>query len=53
VTPDDEPLLLVGSADIESQEPGLEIYDADTGRFLRAMDEPGNAMVHFISLGGR
>jgi methylamine dehydrogenase heavy chain len=53
VTPDDEPLLLVGSADIETEAPGLEVYDADTGRFLRSMDEPGTAMLHFMGVAGR
>ncbi len=49
VTNDATPLLLVGSADMKTETPGLEIYDAETGRFLRSMDEPGNAMLHFMS----
>jgi methylamine dehydrogenase heavy chain len=47
VTQDEEPLLLVLGADIRSEEPSLEIYDARSGKFLREMHEFGDAALAF------
>lgn len=47
VTQDDEPLLLVSGADIETEELHLEIYDAVSGSFLREMFEYGDTVFAF------
>ena len=47
VTQDEEPLLLVLGADIRSEEPSLEIYDARSGKFLREMHEFGDVALAF------
>ena len=53
VTPDSKPLLLVGGADIDTQELSLEVYDATTGKFLREMSEHGDAVFHIQGVTGR
>jgi methylamine dehydrogenase heavy chain len=47
VTQDDEPLLLVGGANISTEEQQLEIYDAVSGKFLRQMFEYGDTVFSF------
>ena len=47
VTQDDEPLLLVSVADIETEELHLEVYDAVSGEFLREMFEYGDTVFAF------
>lgn len=48
VTQDEAPLLVVGSADIETEKPGVEFYDADSGRYLRSLSEPGSGAKLYI-----
>jgi len=52
VTQDAEPLLLVGGANIETEQQHLEIYDAVSGEFLREMFEFGDTVVGFEPLLG-
>ncbi len=47
VTQDPEPLLLAFGADISTEALSLEIYDARSGKFLREMIEPGDAILAF------
>ncbi len=53
VTPDPNPLLLVGGADIETEALRLEVYDAKTGDFLREMTQHGDAPLQFQGVDGR
>ena len=53
VTPDESPLLLVGAVDIKTEEFRLEVYDAESGDFLRELEEPGEVMFHFQGVSGR
>ena len=48
VTQDDDPMLVVGAADIETEKPGVEFYDADSGRYLRSLSEPGSGAKLYI-----
>jgi methylamine dehydrogenase heavy chain len=53
ITQDDQPLLLVAGANIETEELHLEIYDAVSGEFLREMFEFGETPFAFEpALGG-
>lgn len=50
VTQDESPLLLAFGADISSEETHLEIYDAQSGEFLREMHEFGSTVMVFDPL---
>ncbi len=47
VSPDAEPLLFVAGVELDTEEQGLEIYDAQSGEFLREMHEYGDAILGF------
>jgi methylamine dehydrogenase heavy chain len=47
LTQDESPLLLAFTVDIRSETPHFEIYDAQSGEFLREMFEYGSAVLSF------
>jgi len=53
VTEDEDPVLVAGAIEIETEAPGLEIYDVDSGRFLSDLPEPGPAKLYLYGAGPR